>query len=290
VTRASRIDLHTHSNVSDGTDGPADLMRAAAAAGLDVIALTDHDGTAGWDAAAAALPAGLTLLPGIELSAAAVEDGRTIPLHILGYLIDPADEALRSECEAITASRIGRAQRMVAALNADGYEVSWERIERNARGTVGRPHIASELVRLGLVDDISGAFTSEWIGAHGPYYESERKIPAREAVRLIRQAGGVPVFAHPAASGRGDIVSTQTIAELADDGLFGIEVDHPDHDDATRRDLRGLAAELGLQVTGSSDYHGSRKATVLGENLTASEVYEAILAAGSGSAPIEGSG
>jgi predicted metal-dependent phosphoesterase TrpH len=281
-----RIDLHTHSTASDGTETPAELMRTASEAGLDVIALTDHDGISGWAAAAAALPPGLTLLPGIELSAAAREGERTIALHVLGYLVDPENEPLRAECAAIAASRITRAQRIVQAMQDDGLDVRWERIEENATGIVGRPHIASELVRAGLIGDIAEAFTPQWIGSAGRYYRAERKIPVSEAIALIRRAGGVAVFAHPGASGRGATVSDDTIATMTAAGLVGIEVDHPDHDEATRVHLRGLAAELGLLVTGSSDYHGGRKMTRLGENLTAPAVYEAIVERGQGSRPM----
>jgi predicted metal-dependent phosphoesterase TrpH len=286
---ARRIDLHTHSDASDGTDTPAELMREAARAGLDVIALTDHDGTSGWAAAAEALPTGLTMVPGLELSAAAREGEHTIALHLLGYLVNSADAPLRAECEAIATSRVDRARRMVEAMNADGYDVSWQRIRERARGTVGRPHIASELVHLGLVQDVSEAFTQRWIGQAGRYYRTERKIPALEAIALIRDAGGVSVFAHPGASKRGATVSAETIAAMAAAGLVGIEVDHPDHDEATRAELRALAVDLGLLVTGSSDYHGSRKETRLGANLTTPEVYDMIVAMGTGSAPIAGS-
>lgn len=283
-----RIDLHTHSTASDGTDAPAELVRAAARAELDVVALTDHDGTSGLAAAAAALPRGLTLVPGLELSAVAQEGERPIPLHVLGYLVDPADEALRAECATIAASRVNRARAIVQAMVDDGHDVRWERIERHTTGVVGRPHIASELVRAGLIRDVGEAFTAAWIGAGGRYYRTERKIPVFEALRLVQDAGGVPVFAHPGASARGDTVSADTIAAMAAAGLVGIEVDHPDHDDVERAELRSLAADLGLLVTGSSDYHGGRKSTRLGENLTAPEVYEAIVAAGRGSRPITG--
>jgi 3',5'-nucleoside bisphosphate phosphatase len=286
VGGARRIDLHAHSVASDGTDTPAELMRAAAAAGLDVVALTDHDGTAGWAEAAQALPDGLTLLPGVELSAAAPEGDVQIPIHLLAYLVDPTDGPLRAECEAIAASRVDRAKSMIDAMVADGHRVSWDRVRERAVGTVGRPHVATELLDAGLIASIDEAFTDRWIGAGGQYYRSERKIPAAEAIALVRGAGGVPIFAHPGAHGRGETVLDATIVALADVGLAGIEVDHPDHDEATRHHLRGLAADLGLLVTGSSDYHGSRKQTRLGDNLTAPEVYDAIVASGTGSAPM----
>lgn len=288
--RGWRIDLHTHSTVSDGTDSPAELVQAAARAGLDVVALTDHDGTGGWAEASAALPDGLTLVPGIELSAAAHEGDRVIPLHLLGYLIDPADSALVAECAEIRVSRVARARRMVDAMVADGHPVSWERVEAQAGDAVGRPHIASELVRVGLIADVSAAFTTDWIGAGGRYYRTERKVPVLQAVRLITEAGGVAVFAHPGAHGRGETVSDETITAMRDAGLAGLEIDHPDHDLATRAHLRELASRLDLLVTGSSDYHGERKVNRLGAELTEPPAYDAIVAAATGSAPMQGRG
>lgn len=273
------IDLHAHSTASDGTDTPGELVRAAAAAGLDVVALTDHDGTGGWDAAAAALPAGLRLVPGVELSA----EWQGIPLHVLGYLFDPTYEPLVAEMSEVRDSRVRRARRIVEAMVADGHPVSWERTLARAGGAVGRPHIASELVEAGLVPTVSAAFTDAWIGSGGRYYRREHKVAALQAIRLLRDAGGVTVFAHPRAHGRGEVVDDAAIAAMRDAGLAGIEVDHPDHDEATRAELRTLAADLGLLVTGSSDYHGGRKANRLGECRTAPEVFEALVAAAAGS-------
>ncbi len=274
-----KIDLHAHSTASDGTDTPTELVRNAAATGLDVVALTDHDGTGGWAEAAAALPAGLTLVPGIELSA---EHGG-VPLHVLGYLVDPSYPPLVREMTEIRDSRLHRARRIVEAIAADGHPVSWERTLARAGGAVGRPHIASELVEAGLVGTVSDAFTDAWIGPRGRYYLAEHKVPAVAAVTLICEAGGVAVFAHPLAKKRGEVVDDAAFAALRDAGLVGLEVDHPDHDEAARRRLRALAADLGLLVTGSSDYHGARKPTPLGAELTDPEAYEAIVAAATGS-------
>lgn len=281
-----RIDLHTHSTASDGTDTPAQLMAAAATAGLSVVALTDHDGTGGWAEAAAALPPGLTLLPGVELSAAADVGGRRVPLHLLGYLIDPAHPGFVAETSLLRESRVRRARGIVEALRADGHPVSWERIVSRSGDAVGRPHIAAELVELGLIETVARAFTDDWIGSAGRYYRADRKIEVIEAVCLVVAAGGVPVFAHPGAAGRGDVVPDATIEAMCGAGLVGLEVDHPDHDPVTRRRLRGLAADLDLLVTGSSDYHGTSKPTGLGANLTRPEVYEDLIARATGSVPV----
>jgi predicted metal-dependent phosphoesterase TrpH len=282
-----RIDLHTHSTASDGTDTPAELVRKAAAAGLDVIALTDHDTTRGYAEALSVLPPGLTLVPGAELSCRL--DG--ISMHMLAYLFDPEEPALLAERELVRDDRVPRAQGMIAKLNALGVPVTWEQVARIAGdGSVGRPHVASALVELGVVPTVSDAFTREWLADGGRAHMEKHETDPFEALRLIKNAGGVAVFAHPAASKRGRTVPESAIAELAAAGLDGIEVDHMDHGPETRARLRGLAEELGLLVTGSSDYHGSRKTCVLGEFMTDPEVYGEITRRATGAFPVPGTG
>ncbi|CAL9426796.1 PHP domain-containing protein [Streptomyces sp. enrichment culture] len=282
-----RIDLHTHSTASDGTDTPAELVRKAAAAGLDVVALTDHDTTRGHAEALAALPQGLTLVTGAELSCRL--DG--VGMHLLAYLFDPEEPALLAERELVRDDRVPRAKGMVAKLNELGVPVTWEQVARIAgNGSVGRPHVASALVELGVVDSVSDAFTPEWLADGGRAYVPKHETDPFEAVRLVKNAGGVAVFAHPAAAKRGRTVPDSAIAELARAGLDGIEVDHMDHDPDTRARLRGLAGELGLLVTGSSDYHGSRKTCVLGEFSTDPEVYGEITRRATGAFPVPGTG
>ncbi|MET7294369.1 PHP domain-containing protein [Streptomyces griseoloalbus] len=282
-----RIDLHTHSTASDGTDTPAELVRKAAAAGLDVIALTDHDTTRGHAEALAVLPTGLTLVTGAELSCRL--DG--ISMHMLAYLFDPEEPALLAERELVRDDRVPRAQGMIAKLNTLGVPVTWEQVARIAGdGSVGRPHVATALVELGVVPTVSDAFTQEWLADGGRAHVGKHETDPFEALRLIKNAGGVAVFAHPAASKRGRTVPESAIAELAEAGLDGIEVDHMDHDPETRARLRGLAKDLGLLVTGSSDYHGSRKTCVLGEFMTDPEVYGEITRRATGAFPVPGAG
>ncbi|MEV8513246.1 PHP domain-containing protein [Dactylosporangium sp. NPDC051484] len=277
-----RIDLHAHSTASDGTSTPAELIAEAAAAGLDVVALTDHDTTAGWPAAIAARPPGLALVPGAELSCRWHGGAWPISLHLLAYLFDPSDAALATELARVRLSRETRAERMVELMYADGIDVTWEEVLQDAAGgTVGRPHLAQALIRRGLVGTVSEAFEPQWLGRR--YRVPKDDLDVFLALRLVLDAGGVPVFAHPRASVRGPIVPDELIVEMAGAGLFGLEADHTDHSPAEREHVRALAGRLGLVTTGSSDYHGTNKTVRLGARTTAPEVLERIAAAGRGS-------
>ncbi|AKL67739.1 MULTISPECIES: PHP domain-containing protein [Streptomyces] len=285
-----RIDLHAHSTASDGTDSPAELMRNAAAAGLDVVALTDHDTVGGYAEAIAALrgiPAGLTLVTGAELSCRL--DG--IGLHMLAYLFDPDEPELARERELVRDDRVPRARAMVAKLRDLGVDITWEHVARIAGdGSVGRPHIATALVELGVVRSVSDAFTPAWLADGGRAYAEKHELDPFDAIRLVKAAGGVTVFAHPAAVKRGRCVPEAALGALAAAGLDGIEVDHMDHDTDTRARLRGLAGDLGLLTTGSSDYHGSRKTCRLGEHTTDPEIYGEITRRATGAFPVPGAG
>ncbi|MFG2482473.1 PHP domain-containing protein [Streptomyces virginiae] len=282
-----RIDLHAHSTASDGTDTPAELMLGAAGAGLDVVALTDHDTVRGYGEALAALPAGLTLVTGAELSCRL--DG--VGVHMLAYLFDPEEPELARERELVRDDRTPRAQAMIGKLQDLGVDVTWEQVARIAGdGSVGRPHIATALVELGVVPTVSDAFTPEWLADGGRAYAEKHELDPFEAVRLVKAAGGVTVLAHPAAVKRGRCVSESAIAAMASAGLDGIEVDHMDHDVDTRARMRGLAADLGLLTTGSSDYHGSRKTCRLGEFTTDPEIYGEITRRATGAFPVPGAG
>lgn len=274
-----RIDLHAHSTASDGTLTPAELVRAGADAGLDVLAITDHDTTAGWAPAVRALPPGLRLIRGAELSCHWTGARPALPLHLLAYLFDPEHPELAAELARVRTAREERGERIVALLRADGIDVSWPDILAGAAGgTVGRPHIAQALIRAGLVTDTRAAFGPDWLGER--YRLPKEDIDVFRAVRLIRDAGGVPVFAHPRATRRGRIVPDELIAELAAVGLAGLEADHEDHSPTEREHVRALAAELGLLVTGSSDFHGTHKTVRLGAFTTSVEAYDRIVEAG----------
>ena len=276
------IDLHTHSSVSDGTETPSELVHAAAAAGVGTVALTDHDTTAGWaEAARAAGEAGVTVIPGMELSTRV----EFASVHMLGYLFDPDDPALMAETERIRAGRLQRAEDMVRRIGED-YDITWADVMAQATdgATVGRPHIADALVARGLAPDRSAAFAGilHWrAGYYLPHYAPDPLT----GVRLIRGAGGVPVIAHPGTGGRGRVVTEERLRRLVDAGLFGLEIDHRENTPDGKERLRELADRFGLAVTGSSDYHGAGKPNRLAENTTAPEVLDRIIEEATGAAP-----
>lgn len=283
-----RIDLHAHSAVSDGTDQPGDLVRYAAEAGLDVVALTDHDTTDGWaEAMAAAAEHGITIVSGCEISTRG-PGGASV--HLLGYLFDPDEPVLAAELAQIRADRIPRLQRMVERVRERGSKITWDDVVERAGGAaaVGRPHLADALVDAGDATSREDAFV-HWIGTGSQAYVPKHAPDTAAAIRLVRAAGGVPVIAHPWSRGRRADMERTDIEALVAVGLAGLEVDHVDHDLAAREELRALALDLGLVATGSSDYHGTGKSAAyrLGACTTSPEAYEAILALAA-HAPYEG--
>ena len=271
-----RIDLHTHSSVSDGTDAPADLVRAAQAAGLDVVALTDHDTAAGWpQAQRAADDLGITLVPGMEIS---TRLGST-SVHLLAYFLDPTHPPLMAALDKILDGRNGRLPAICAQLQALGLDVSEEAVRRSAgdAAATGRPHVADVLVAIGAVRSRDEAF-AKYLNPGRPAYVRRYACPVEEAIKLVRDAGGVPVIAHP--WGRSTAAMTEeALAGLADLGLRGIEVDHQEHSPQARATLRAIARNLDLIATGSSDHHGTGKVDHdLGCNTTDPEEYERIVA------------
>lgn len=271
-----RIDLHTHSDRSDGTTTPRDLVRAARDARLDVVALTDHDTAEGWaEAMVTAEQCGLTLVPGMEISCKAGPHG----VHLLAYLCDPAYPPLVEALAAILDGRDQRLPRICSRLRAHGIDISEADVVRVAgsAAALGRPHVADTLVALGVVGDRSEAF-DRFLSPGGQGYVQRYAPPVEDMIGLVAEAGGVTVLAHPWGRGGSRYLREETLSRLRDLGLLGVEVDHQDHPPALREELRAVARSLGLVVTGSSDYHGAGKvAHDLGCNLTAPAELERLL-------------
>lgn len=265
-----KIDLHTHSTASDGTRTPAEVMDDARAVGLDVVALTDHDTVSGWSEAESNAN-GLVFVPGAEISCLTADE---ISLHMLGLFFDPDNEELAATMAITRDDRLPRMEKMVAGLASAGFPISMEEVwAQVAEGaTLGRPHLADALVVAGVVASRDDAF-AELLHNDSPFYVGHLAPLPTEAVRMIKAAGGVAIFAHPGAAKRGAVVEKEEISAMAAVGLDALEVDHRDHDQQTRVRLREIAEELGLLCTGASDYHGTGKLNALGENLTDPQVW-----------------
>ena len=271
-----RIDLHTHSAVSDGTDTPAELVEKARAVGLDVVALTDHDTFDGLDeAAAAGERVGIQVVRGMELSCS--RHGSSV--HVLAYGADPASTGLAAEMALVRDGRLGRLAGVLAKLAALGVPVSEAEVmaQVGTSPSIGRPHIADALIEAGHVRDRQEAF-DRFLADGGPAHVHRYTIEVERGIDLVHEAGGVAVIAHPWGRGRERLLPASAIQALArDHGLDGIEVDHQDHDADIRRRLHTLADSLGLLPTGSSDYHGTGKLDHdLGCNTTDPEVFDEI--------------
>ena len=265
-----RADLHVHSSASDGTDPPAEVMRRAARAGLDVVALTDHDTVAGH-AEARQAGAPLTLLPGMELSCRL--GGHS--LHLLAYLFDPGHPELAAELGLIRDDRVLRARAMVDRLAELGVAIGWDQVAAIAGpAVVGRPHIARAMAASGAIAAPHEAFTRDWIGDGGRAYVGRYALDPVRAIGLVRDAGGVTVLAHPRA---GRPVPDEEIGRLAAAGLAGLEVFHPDQEGTERAGLLALARDLGLVATGGSDDHGSLTGHRIGCETTPAGAYQALL-------------
>ena len=287
-----RIDLHTHSTASDGTDSPAELMHLAAHAGLDVVALTDHDTTAGWLEAAAAVPAGMHFVPGAEWSCVS-PDGRGghCSVHLLGYLFDPRAPALVAEQARLRTERRERLHRMTSRMSEDGLPIDADALLAGLPedAPAGRPHLAMALVDAGIVPTVDQAF-ADYLNTGARYHLPRADTPVDRALEMIVGAGGVAVLAHPFARSRGPVVTAEVITWLAGLGLAGLEVDHPDHDPATRAELRAIAGQHKLVVTGSSDYHGTNKSIKIGQETTDDGALAELARRATGTAVITGKG
>jgi predicted metal-dependent phosphoesterase TrpH len=271
-----RIDLHTHSTASDGTQTPAELVRAAHAAGLDVVALTDHDTSEGWaEAADAADEVGITLVRGLEISTRFAGRGA----HLLAYLPDPTYQPLAHALQLILDGRNARVPIALQRLRELGYEIDMDDVRRAAGDTAayGRPHIADALVAGGPFENRDQVFAA-LLNPGRPAYVDRYAAPLEEMIRVVGEAGGVTVLAHPWGRHGPTSIGAPELARLRGLGLAGLEVDHQDHDADARARLREIADELDLLVTGSSDHHGTGKTDhELGCNTTSPEAYERLL-------------
>jgi predicted metal-dependent phosphoesterase TrpH len=279
-----RADLHVHSNASDGTDDPAEVIRRAARAGLDAVALTDHDTVAGHEQARRALPDSLTLVPGMELSCQLAGHS----LHLLAYLFDPGHPELAAELVRIRDDRVLRARAMVGRLAELGVDVSWDQVAAIAgSAVVGRPHIARAMAASGAIAEPREAFTRDWIADGGRAYVDRYALEPVHAIRLVQAAGGAAVLAHPRASREGH-VSDEQIARLAAVGLAGVEVFHPDQPDSERASLLALTHDLGLLASGGSDDHGRLTGHRIGSQVAAANVYQKLISITTGAQPLRG--
>ena len=266
------IDLHTHTNNSDGTDSPRELVNKAISLGMSVLGVTDHDTTQGWQEAIQTVRGDITLALGSEISCL-TDDG--ISVHMLGLLFDGENKEMQTMLEETRDGRLPRMRKMIEKMRAAGIEISMDDVEaaRPPGATLGRPHLADALVNKGIIKSRDEAFQG-MLNNDSVFYVSHAAPTPVEAIRMIAQAGGVSVIAHPFASLRGQILQASDFADLVAAGLHGIEVDHRDQNPDERAMLRNIANELGLVITGASDYHGNGKLNSLGEYGTAPEQWE----------------
>ncbi|MPZ59990.1 MAG: PHP domain-containing protein [Propionibacteriales bacterium] len=282
-----RIDLHAHSDRSDGTDPPGELVAKAARAGLDVVALTDHDTSIGWDeAAGVAGELGMGFVPGMEISCS--DSGAAV--HLLAYLPDPAYQPLAEELRTILDGRVRRLPATLDRLRELGIDITAEDVRRGSRPAeaMGRPHIADALIAKGVVANREEAF-DRYLSIGRPAYVERYAADLTEMVRRVTESGGVPVLAHPWARHSRRILTRETIERLVDAGLAGLEVDHPDHDPGARAGLRDVVTELDLVMTGSGDYHGEGKQQFpLGGEVTAEAEFARLTARAASNAAASG--
>jgi predicted metal-dependent phosphoesterase TrpH len=266
------IDLHTHTNCSDGTDSPRELVNKAIVQGLEVLGITDHDTTSSWLEATQALRGSLKLALGSEISCLTT-DG--VSVHMLALLFDPEHTEMQQVLEETRDGRLPRMRKMIEKMRAEGMDISISDVEQvmPPGATMGRPHLADALVMKKIVKSRDEAFI-ELLHNDSRFYVSHAAPTPADAIALIRRAGGVAVIAHPFASHRGQILKPDDFAELVAAGLNGIEVDHRDQNPEERAMLRQIASELELVITGSSDYHGTGKLNSLAENHTHREQWE----------------
>lgn len=268
------IDLHTHSLASDGTDTPGELINKAHARGITVLGLMDHDTVAGWDEAINYLRPGMSLVLGSEISCQTL-DGTSV--HMLGALFDRENAALAEVLSTTRDNRLTRMNRIIGRLNEGGFEISIEDVlaQLAPGATLGRPHLADALIAKKIVASRDEAFT-QLLHNNSKYYISHYSPTPEDAIKLIKQAGGVAVIAHPLASLRGRTVSIDSFKSMVEAGLDGIEISHRDQSEDERQLLREVVEQYGIIATGSSDYHGNGKLNQLAEFTTTPEDFEAL--------------
>ena len=268
------IDLHTHTTASDGTDSPFALVKKALATGVTTLGITDHDSTAGWAEAITAIQPQIQLVLGAEVSCLTT-DG--ISVHMLGLLFDGEDQQMQQMLSDSRDTRLPRMRKMVALLQADGFDISLEDVYQAApdQATIGRPHLADALVAKKIVATRDEAF-ADLLHNESKYYVTHAAPTPADAIATIKRAGGVAVIAHPFASRRGQILTADTFQDLVAAGLDGIEVHHRDQNAAEQQVLTEIAGELHLVTTGASDYHGTGKLNAMAENTTHPAQWEAL--------------
>ena len=268
------IDLHTHTTASDGTDSPFALVKKALATGVTTLGITDHDSTAGWAEAITAIQPQIQLVLGAEVSCLTT-DG--ISVHMLGLLFDGEDQQMQQMLSDSRDTRLPRMRKMVALLQADGFDISLEDVYQAAsdQATIGRPHLADALVAKKIVATRDEAFAN-LLHNESKYYVTHAAPTPADAIATIKRAGGVAVIAHPFASRRGQILTADTFQDLVAAGLDGIEVHHRDQNAAEQQVLTEIAGELHLVTTGASDYHGTGKLNAMAENTTHPAQWEAL--------------
>jgi 3',5'-nucleoside bisphosphate phosphatase len=268
------IDLHTHSLASDGTDTPGELINKAHARGISVLGLMDHDTVAGWDEAISYLRPGMSLVLGSEISCQTL-DGTSV--HMLGMLFDRENSALAEVLSTTRDNRLTRMNRIIGRLNEAGFEITIEDVlaQLAPGATLGRPHLADALIAKKIVASRDEAFT-ELLHNNSKYYISHYSPTPEDAIKLIKQAGGVAVIAHPLASLRGRTVSIESFKSMVEAGLDGIEISHRDQSEDERQLLREIVEQYDIIATGSSDYHGNGKLNQLAEFTTTPEDFEAL--------------
>jgi predicted metal-dependent phosphoesterase TrpH len=256
-----KIDLHMHTTASDGASTPAELVEKCIELGLETIAVTDHDNlTAVEEVKELGQQQGLKVVPGIEISTYRGE----AEYHILGYFVDPENDALLGLTEAILDSRVERTHKMIEKLTEMGYPLEFKDVKKFATGvSLGRPHIARAMVEKGYIEEIGDAFTEEFIAGGGKAYVEKKNVLPVEAIEVIIRAGGIPVLAHPYIINHGRALDKKEITRLKNVGLKGLEVYQTKHNKKITKKYKKIAEELDLLITGGSDYHGENSPGIL---------------------------